>query len=164
MTKLLTRTIVPFLKLWLRSQVEGVAQLDIDIDSGDGQLLQGNIPYAQVTARDVRYQGLEAAYVRLVAQAIHLNLPQVLQGQPLQLLDPIVVHVHLSATRTQLQQALQSPLVTAALGYGVNPHIPAGEMQSVLSHLLQSLGVQIDHLEIDADGISCQVQLQIKAT
>lgn len=152
---------MPLLQLWLRAQVERVDKLEITVDSSDGQLLQGNIPYATVTATQVCYQGLEADYVHLQAQAIHLNLPQMLKGESLRLLDPIVVHLCARATRAQLRQALQSPLVVS---YGINPAGTDGEIQAMLTELLQSLGVTIDRLEIDAGGIWCQVRLPVRAT
>ena len=84
--KLIGTVLSAALQLWLRSQVEGVESLKVHVGGGNRSLLKGSIPTVSVSARAVIYQGLHLSQVVLGSSGIRINLGQVLQGKPLQLL------------------------------------------------------------------------------
>ena len=81
----------PACRVWLRSQVSHVDDLQVDIQGGSRQILGGTIPRVTVVAVGAIYQGLSLGSIDLIAENIRINLPQVIKGKPLQLLAPIAV-------------------------------------------------------------------------
>ncbi len=105
----------PALKLFLRSQVEQVSHLEVQISGSNRQILTGNIPRVSIWAKHAIYQGLHLAQVQLVGEGIRTNLGQVLKGQPLQLVEPVLVCGELLLHEADLNASLQSSVLSNAL-------------------------------------------------
>jgi len=112
---LLSRIIAPALKLWLRSQVEQVQDLQVKVSGGDRQILAGYIPQVMISAQNAVYQGLHLSQIRLSGENIRINLGQVLRGKPLRLLDPVPVAAELLLQSADLNASLQAPLLRNGL-------------------------------------------------
>jgi len=112
---IISTILTPALRLWLRSQVEQVEDLQVLIEGGDRQLLQGLVPRLTLTARDVVYDGLYLSRVRLVGRGIQVNFRQILRGKPLQLSRTIPVQGEAVLTEADLNDSLQTPLLTTLL-------------------------------------------------
>lgn len=120
--------LAPACRIWLRSQVSQVDSLQVDIQGGSRQILGGTIPRVAVVAVGAIYQGLSLGSIDLVAENIRINLPQVLKGQPLRLLEPIAVIAEVKFSEADLQASLTAPLLSQAITdlftqiLAVNPH------------------------------------------
>ena len=120
--------LAPACRVWLRSQVSQVDSLQVDIQGGSRQILGGTIPRVAVVAVGAIYQGLSLGSIDLVAENIRINLPQVLKGQPLRLLEPIAVIAEVKFSEADLQASLAAPLLSQAITdlfaqiLAVNPH------------------------------------------
>lgn len=75
----------------------------------------GTIPQVAVVAVGAIYQGLSLGSIDLVAENIRINLPQVLKGQPLRLLEPIAIAAGVKFSETDLQASLSAPLLSQAI-------------------------------------------------
>jgi LmeA-like phospholipid-binding len=107
--------LAPACKVWLRSQVSQVDDLNVDIAGGSRQILGGTIPQVTVVAVGAVYQGLSLGSIDLIATNIRINLPQVIKGQPLRLLEPIEVLADVKFSETDLQGSLSTPLLSQAI-------------------------------------------------
>ena len=120
--------LAPACRVWLRSQVSQVDSLQVDIQGRSRQILGGTIPRVAVVAVGAIYQGLSLGSIDLVAENIRINLPQVLKGQPLRLLEPIAVIAEVKFSEADLQASLAAPLLSQAITdlfaqiLAVNPH------------------------------------------
>ena len=99
------------MRLWLRSQVQQVSDLEVKISGSDRQLLHGTIPRVSISAHHAVYQGLHLTQIQLVGEGIRINLGQVLRGQPLRLLESVPVSAKLLLQESDLNASLQSPLL-----------------------------------------------------
>lgn len=107
--------LAPACRVWLRSQVSQVDSLQVDIQGGSRQILGGTIPRVAVVAVGAIYQGLSLGSIDLIAENIRINLPQVVKGQPLRLLEPIAVMAEVEFRETDLQASLAAPLLSQAI-------------------------------------------------
>jgi hypothetical protein len=166
MASIVSSVLCPVIKLWLRSQVEAVQDLDIKILGANRQILQGQVPQAEVSGQGIVYQGLSLSSINLVAAGINLNIPQILKGHPLKLLDPIKVHLDLTLEPQDLQQCLGSSLVTDALGEQLPQPSTDTDIQALLESLLLKLGDQfaLDSLIVREGKCSCQGVFTVAAT
>ena len=105
----------PALWLFVRSQVEQVSHLEVQIASSDRQILSGSIPRLSIFADRVVYKGLHFAKIRLMGEGMRTNLRQTIRGQPLQLLEPMAVSGEAMLRETDLNTSLQSDLLSTAL-------------------------------------------------
>jgi LmeA-like phospholipid-binding len=105
----------PACRVWLRSQVSHVDDLQVDIQGGSRQILGGTIPQVSVVAVGAIYQGLSLGSIDLVAQDIQINLPQVIKGQPLRLVAPLAVIANVKFSQQDLQASLAAPLLDRAI-------------------------------------------------
>ncbi len=112
---LIRRLLNPALRLWLRSQVEQMEALQVQIQGSDRQILSGYLPQVGLAARKVVYRGLHLSQVQLVGRHIRCNLGQVLQGQPLKLLEPVSLELRVGLEVADLNASLATPLLTNAL-------------------------------------------------
>jgi hypothetical protein len=103
------------LKLWLRSQVEQVEQLNFQINGQDRQILRGYIPVVSLESSQAVYQGLHLGDIQLQGTNIRINIGQVLRGKPLKLLEPIWLKGEVYLTAEDLQASLSSALLTSGL-------------------------------------------------
>lgn len=124
-SRLISKVLSPALKLFLRSQVEQVSHLEVKIIGGDRQIFTGNIPQVSISAQHVIYQGLHLGQIGLVGNGIRTNLSQVLKGQPLRLIEPVLVSGELMQHQADLNASLQSPLLSNALTELLQMLLPA---------------------------------------
>ncbi|MBF2074811.1 MAG: DUF2993 domain-containing protein [Synechococcales cyanobacterium C42_A2020_086] len=113
--QLISRVLSPAVRLWLRSQVESVARLEVQIQGSNRQILQGRIPQVAVIAQQVVYQGLHLHHLELAAEQIHVNLGQVVKGKPLRLMEIVPVSGVLRLQQSDLNASVSAPLLANAL-------------------------------------------------
>ena len=114
-SQIISRILTPALGLWLRSQVERLEALQIEIAGGDRAIVRGHLESVFLASRQVVYQGLSLGQVQLKGEKIRLNLSQVIKGQPLQLLEPVPVTAQVLLEESQLKASLSSALLSDAL-------------------------------------------------
>jgi hypothetical protein len=112
---ILSRILEPALQLWLRSQVESVEALQVQLKGGDRQVLSGYIPQLRLEAHQAIYQGLHLSHVDLMGRDIRINIGQVLKGKSLQPLDPIPVDITVQLNAADLEASLGSVMLQQAL-------------------------------------------------
>lgn len=110
-TPILTRAV----KLWLRSQVSSIGDLEIAINTSDRQLLAGMIPGISIIANQAIYQGIHVKEIKLTATNIKTNLSGVIRGQALKLLEPIFVIGDALISEEGLNASLMSGILSPAL-------------------------------------------------
>lgn len=113
--QIISHVLSPAVRLWLRSQVEAVDELEFEITGKNREILRGYIPHVSLGAAKAVYQGLHFTQIQLIAENIRVNLGQVLKGQALRLLEPIPVTGEVSLSQTDLQASLLSPLLSTAI-------------------------------------------------
>ncbi len=166
--------LIPIIKLWLRSQVEHIDTIEIAIAGKSRQILSGDIPKATVIGSGAKYQGLAVTNIDLCAEAIHLNIPQILKGDPLRLLNAIRVTMDVNLSPEDLQSCLKSPIFLEAIATGlpVPEDIPVLEVQTdaeihaLLEMLVHKLGDEftLHELAIADGGAKCRGEFAIAAT
>lgn len=109
------RAIASALKVWLRSQLDSVTDLQLKIQSGNRQLLSGNIPQVNLTAQEAIYQGIQLTQVSVVATNIRVNFKQILKGNPLQLLEPVPIDLAATLPAATIESSLLTPLLKTAV-------------------------------------------------
>jgi hypothetical protein len=101
-------------QLWLRSQVESVDELEVQINGGDRQILQGVIPQVSLSGSGAIYQGLHLSTLELQGTGIQVNLRDILRGKSLHLQHPVPVVARLHLTEADLNASMRSPLIADA--------------------------------------------------
>lgn len=114
-SRIIGKVLSPAVKLWLRSQVEQVADLQLQIEGGDRQILSGYIPKVTLLTSRALYQGLHLQQIKLIAENIRVNLGQVIKGKPLRLLEPIRAQGELLLSEDDLNASLNSALLISGL-------------------------------------------------
>ncbi|MDY6938385.1 MAG: DUF2993 domain-containing protein [Cyanobacteriota bacterium] len=112
---LISSVLSPAVELWLRSQVDRVERLEVKITGRNQQILEGYIPSIVIHAEQAVYRGLHLSRICLSGKKIQINLPQVLKGQPLRLLEPIAIAAELQWNQTDLNASLQTPILQEAI-------------------------------------------------
>ncbi|HEY9771559.1 MAG TPA: DUF2993 domain-containing protein [Coleofasciculaceae cyanobacterium] len=102
-------------KLYLRSQVERVEDLQVKILGKNKQILQGYIPQIFLSCSRAVYKGLYMRQIELNGSDIAFNLSEVMIKQPLKLLEPVVVEIQLRLDAQDLPASLDSPLLQSGL-------------------------------------------------
>jgi hypothetical protein len=102
-------------KLYLRSQVEGVETLQVKIEGKNRQILQGYIPQVFLSCDRAVYQGLHLSQVQLDGRDIAVNLSEVIKHKPLKLLEPVLVEIQLRLDAHDLQASLKAHLLQSGL-------------------------------------------------
>ena len=119
--RIITKVLTSAIKLWLRSQLNQVSHLEVQIEASDRQLLSGYIPGVSIYASNAVYQGLRVTQIELEAEKIQLNVAAILKGQPLQLSAIVPVVGKLIITAQDLNNSLSSPLLLTAINDGMIP-------------------------------------------
>jgi len=114
-SRIISKVLSPALKLWLRSQVDLVDDLQLNIEGGDRQILSGYIPKVSLSASRAVYQGLHFQQIQLIAENIRVNFGQVIKGKPLRLLEPIRAQGELLLEEADLNASLNSDLLIGGL-------------------------------------------------
>ncbi len=112
---MISKILSPALKLWLRTQVEHIENLEIKISSRNRQIIKGYIPSVFIASDRAVYQGLHLTQVQLTGENIRVNLGQVAKGKPLRLLEPVRVNLAAKLQEADLQASLSSSLLISAL-------------------------------------------------
>ncbi len=142
------------IRLWLRSQVERVEELEVKILGGDRQILGGYIPRVSLATDRAVYRGLHLRQIKLTGENIRVNLAQVLKGKPLKLLEPVPVNGQVWLEETDLKASLSSPLLLSALTdllftlLAANGIEPEGQQLADYSINWQTISVEIDKLTV----------------
>jgi len=158
--------LIPIIKLWLRSQVEHIENIEIKIAGKSRQILSGDIPKATVTGVNVRYQGLAVTHIDLYSEAIHLNIGQILRGETLRLLDPICVMMDVDLSPADLQSCLKSSVFLDAIACDIPSVKTDAEIRDLLEMLVHKLGDEftLHELAIANGGAKCRGEFAIAAT
>jgi hypothetical protein len=119
--RIITKVLISAIKLWLRSQLNQVSHLEVQITASDRQLLSGCVPGVFISASNLVYKGLHITQIELQAENIQLNVSSILKGQPLQLSAIVPVVGKLMITEQNLNNSLSSPLLLTAINDGLIP-------------------------------------------
>lgn len=114
-SKIISKFLSPALKLWLRSQVDHLDGLELQIIGGDRQIMGGYIPKVFLATAEAIYQGIHLDKVAITAENIRINVGQVLKGKPLTILEPILLQGNLALSEDSINQSLDSPLLSSGL-------------------------------------------------
>lgn len=114
-TEVITQLLSTAVKLYLRSQVSQLEDLQVKISGTNRQILKGYIPQVFLSCQRGAYHGLYLREVEVNGTDIAINLPEVLKKKPLKLVDPIVVTVKLGLDANDLKASLDSPLLQSGL-------------------------------------------------
>jgi LmeA-like phospholipid-binding len=114
----------PAVQLWLRSQTEQVERLDVNIAGRNREILNGYIPSITITADQVVYRGLYLSQLYIKGENIRINLPQILKGKPLRLLEPVSVKAQLRLNEPDFNACLGSKLLADAVCEFFQPRLP----------------------------------------
>lgn len=114
-SRLISKVLAPALRLWLRSQVEHIENLQVKIEAGDRQILSGYIQQVFLSAEQAIYQGLSLGQIQLSGQNIRVNLSQVVRGKPLRLLEPIPIQGTVLLQESNINASLNAPLLKAGV-------------------------------------------------
>lgn len=114
-SRLISRVLAPAVKLWLKSQLEHVENLQITIEAGDRQLLSGGVNRVSASASKAIYQGLHLSQIQIIGTQIKTNLGQVVRGKPFRLLSPFPVEGELMLSESDLNASLHAPLLSHAV-------------------------------------------------
>ncbi|MEH2117691.1 LmeA family phospholipid-binding protein [Nostoc sp.] len=113
--RIITQVLTTALKLWLRTQVSQIAELEVEIKASDRQILSGRIPLVSIFATHAVYQGLLITKIQLIAENIRINIGSIVKGQPLRLLETVPVVGDLIVDEKDLNASLSSNLLSTAL-------------------------------------------------
>ena len=114
-TEIISTILTPALKLWLRSQLDHVEDLEMKVDAGDTQILRGKINNVFLKSTRAVYQGIHVRKVEVGTENIQVNLGAVVRGKPLRLLESIFVTGELEVTEQDLNTSLSSSLLSSGL-------------------------------------------------
>ncbi|MEH2142528.1 LmeA family phospholipid-binding protein [Nostoc sp.] len=114
--RIITQVLTTALKLWLRTQVSQISELEVEIKASDRQILSGRIPLVSIFATHAVYQGLLITKIQLMAENIRINIGSIVKGQPLRLLETVPVVGDLIVDEKDLNASLSSNLLSTALG------------------------------------------------
>jgi hypothetical protein len=161
---LISKVLAPAIQLWLRSQVERVETLQVEITARDRQLLSGAIPQVKLLAQQAIYQGLHLSDVDLIGCDIQINLGQVVRGKPLKLLHPIAIQGRVTLREADLNASLQTPLLADAIKQFLLDLLRSGAVDALeeSSNLnLQNLQMRLlpELLNLRADLLSTSGQM-----
>jgi hypothetical protein len=150
------RVLKSALKVWLRSQLSAVADLKVEIEGGDRNLLTGHIPQVCLTAKQAVYQGIHLSHLKIVAHQIRINPKPILRGKPLQLMQPVPIDLSIVLQATDLNKSLSAPLLYSAV---------LDLLQTLLGSSLQNaaqpnaLPLQLENIQLKNNGLILKVQL-----
>jgi hypothetical protein len=137
-------------QLWLRTQVESAETLQVQIEGGDWQILSGYIPTVTIAAEDVVYQGIALHQIFLRGTDIRVNLKDVLQGKPLQLLDVVPVQAEATLNQAGINTSLRSPQLASTIKALVIEwlRLSAEELPTALQLLLRTNPIEVEQPQL----------------
>ncbi|MBF2028674.1 MAG: DUF2993 domain-containing protein [Oscillatoriales cyanobacterium C42_A2020_001] len=110
-SRLISRVLAPAVQLWVRSQLEYVENLQIEVEAGDRQLLSGAMSQVSAAASKAVYRGLHFSQISVAGEQIRTNLPQMLRGKAFRLLTAFPVSGEVTLSEADLNASLQAPLL-----------------------------------------------------
>ncbi|MBW4540973.1 MAG: DUF2993 domain-containing protein [Myxacorys chilensis ATA2-1-KO14] len=110
-SRIISKVLAPAVRLWLRSQVEHIEDLQVEIEAGDRQILGGHIRQIALSAQKAVYRGLHLTQVHLTGQNIRVNLGQIARGKPMRLLEPVPIEGTLLLQEADLNASANAPLL-----------------------------------------------------
>lgn len=113
--RLVSNVLTAAIKLWLRTQVSKIKELEVGIQATANQIVSGCIPSVSIVAKSAIYKGLHLSFVNLFAENIRINIGSVLKGQQLRLLEKVPIFGELSQLEEDLSASLSSTLLSNAL-------------------------------------------------
>lgn len=113
-SEIIGKVLSPALRFWLRSQVDSIEELQLQIFGRDRQILRGYIPNVSLSSTHAVYQGLHLSQVQLTGENIRINIGQILKGKPFRLLEPIKVAGELQLEEADLNASVSSSLLSNA--------------------------------------------------
>ena len=122
--RIVTKMLTKALEFWLRSQVSGISQLEVEIQASDKQLLSGCIPRVLIFALHAIYQGIHLTQIELIAENIQIDIRSILKGQPLRLSEMVPVFGELIVEEEALNASLSSDLLSRALNEVLHKLLP----------------------------------------
>jgi hypothetical protein len=143
-------------KLYLRSQVKGVEDLEVKIIGQNKQILQGYIPQVYLSCDRAIYQGLHLSQVQLKGADIAVNLSELIKQKPLKLLEPVFVELQLRLDAEDLQASLDSTLLQGGLSDLWQMILAAqnnADSQELLSSTIEWQSLAIANNQLDLVGI-----------
>lgn len=114
-SEIISHFLTPAIKFWLRSQLETVEDLKMEIHAGDKQILTGKINQVSLETTKAVYQGIHVSQASVNTENIAVNLGGILRGKSLKLLHPIFVYGEVLLTHNDLQTSLESTLIHQGL-------------------------------------------------
>jgi hypothetical protein len=145
---LISKVLSPAIQLWLRSQVEQVETLQVNITAGDRQILSGTIPQVHLLAKRAVYQGLHLSHVDLLGQNIRVNLGQVMRGKALELLEPIAVTGQINLLSVDLNASLNAPLLADAIRLFLQDLLRSSDALDLDNEASSSESLNLENLQI----------------
>lgn len=143
-SRLISRLLPPAIRLWLHSQLDHIEGLEFAIDGSDRQILGGYLPAVTVAARQAVYQGLHVSQAEVSAAAIRMNLPQVLRGKPLRLLQPFPVEGQVTVLADDLRASLRSPLLGEGLKQALTLLLAQADTPNLEAWLGEDAAAEVD--------------------
>ncbi|MFM5889396.1 MAG: DUF2993 domain-containing protein [Dolichospermum sp.] len=128
--RIITQILTSAIKLWLRTQLNQVSDLDVQIKASDRQLVFGYIPGVSICANKAVYKGLHIKEIELDAEKIQLNVSSILRGKPLKLSGIVPVVGKLIVEEQDLDNSLSSPLLLTAISDLLTTLLPQSELNS----------------------------------
>ncbi len=140
----------PLVARWIKSEVDSVDNLSVNIKGADNDLLGGRIAQAEVSGDNLVYKDFYLSRVELSGQDIRLTVDEALSGGSLELVEPLPVQAMLRLTDLDLNRSIQAPLIQSQLAEA-NVDIPVGSGGSVAFQLREpQVSILDGRLKIDA--------------
>lgn len=114
-SRVIGRVLPVAVRLWLLSQVEQVADLALQLEGRDRDIITGYLPKVSVSAQQAVYKGIHLGRVQLSATDIRINIGQVIRGKPLRLLKEFPVLGEVALSDDDLNASLASALLAEGL-------------------------------------------------
>ncbi len=144
---MITKLLSTAVKLYLRSQVSQVDDLQVKISGKNRQILTGYIPQVFLSCKKGIYQGLHLREVEINGNDIAINLPEVLKKKPLKLIEPIFVQVKLGLDVKDILASLDSELLQSGLT-DLWQIILAAKKEDILNLELNDSNIKWNHIAI----------------
>ncbi|MGD1714962.1 DUF2993 domain-containing protein [Dapis sp. BLCC M172] len=156
-SRIVSRCLSPALKFWLKSQLEEVAELKVNIEGGDRQILTGKIPQVSIASTDAIFRGLHLTEVELSATGMRINIGQIIKGKPLQILESFPIFGQIKLLESDFNASLESPLLAEAIIEFLTPLLRPdfiADLEQPISLYDQKAEISTGHLSFFANVMS----------
>ena len=151
-SRIISRVLSPAVRLWVRSQLDHVEDLHIDIEAGDRQLLSGTINRVTAAASKAIYRGLHFSQIQVSSDPIQTNLRQVLRGKPFRLLAAFPVRGRVMLSAEDLTASLQTPLLSTAVMDFLLAFLPTALQDAETPPTLKDVSVDLQADQLTLTG------------